>query len=135
MCGSENCIGHVIYSSDGVTWSGIGAALPDTFQSVQAVELDNGLIFATSNLTRIIATADFGNTWIRIPQWPFLYGVWPALYQTGPNEIAMVVTGGGDHGEAGEYIRFGSVNVAALLSSARLPTCKPPTLEMPQNCR
>jgi hypothetical protein len=135
MCGSENCIGHVIYSSDGVTWSGIGPALPTTFQNVSAVALDNGLILATSNLTRVIVSPDAGNTWIRVPQWPFLYGSWPALYQTGPNEVAMVVSGGGDHGEHGLYIRFGTISLDALSTATPVSTCRPPISGMPQNCR
>ena len=134
MCGTENCIGNVTYSSDGVTWPAISQPLPDTFEDVQAVRMQNGLIFATSNIPRIIVSADVGNTWTRVPQWPFIYGSWPALYQTSPNEIAMVVTGGGDQGQAGEYIKFGTVNLDALSTLIPVTTCMPPTLGMPQNC-
>ena len=134
MCGTENCVGHVIYSSDGVTWNGIGPALPDTSADAQAVGMQNGLIFVSSNLTRVIVSADFGNTWFRTPQWPFLFGSWPALYQTAPNEIAMVVTGGGPQGQAGEYIQFGTVNLNNLSTVIPLSTCNPPALGMPQNC-
>ncbi len=135
MCGTENCIGHVTYSTDGVNWPAIGAALPDTFQDVQAVGLPNGLIFATSNSRDVILSPDYSNSWIDTHQHPFLHGNWPGLYQTGPNEIAMVLTGAGDNGEAGEYIRFGTVNASAMEPAVPVTTCRPPTLTRPQNCR
>jgi hypothetical protein len=134
LCGTDNCLGHLIFSSDGVTWNGIGPALPDTFESVVAVEMQNGLLFATSNLTRVIVSPDVGNTWIRVPQWPFLQGSWPGIYQTAPNEIAMVVSGGGDQGQAGQYIRFGTVDVTALPSLMPLSTCTSSSLGKSQNC-
>ena len=134
MCGTENCIGHVSYSTDGVTWPGIGPALPDTFQDVQAVGLTSGLIFATSNLRDIIMSPDYGNTWINTRVYPFSIGTWPGLYQTGPSEIAMVMTGAGPQGQAGEYIQFGTVNASALQPVTSVNTCKNPTLTRPQNC-
>jgi len=135
MCGSENCIGHVSYSTDGMNWPGIGPALPNTFQDVQAVGLQNGLIFATSNLKDIIMSADHGNTWIDTRTRPFTYGVWPGLYQTGPDEIAMVLTGAGNNGTAGEYIQFGTVNASAFQPVTTVGTCRGPNGVRPQNCR
>ncbi len=134
MCGSENCIGHVSYSTDGVTWPGIGPAIPNTFQDVQAVGMNNGLIFATSNSKDIIFSQDYSNSWIDTRQHPFAFGVWPAIYQTGPNEIALVLTGAGDNGEAGEYIRFGTLNQAAFNAPAPVSTCGRPNRGRPQNC-
>ncbi|HVW84453.1 MAG TPA: sialidase family protein [Bryobacteraceae bacterium] len=135
MCGTENCVGHVSYSTDGVTWPGIGPALPDTFQDVQAVGLPNGLIFATSNFRDIIMSTDYTNSWFDTRQHPFRYGVWPALYQTGPNEIAMVMTGAGEHGEQGQYIRFGTINRMGVDPVTSIDTCVNPTRTRPQNCR
>jgi len=134
MCGSENCIGHVSYSTDGVTWPGIGPAIPNTFQDVQAVGLKNGLIFATSNLKDVIMSPDYANTWIDTRQYPFIYGAWPGIYQTGPDEIAIVMTGAGDQGRAGEYIQFGTINASALQTVGTPTTCRAPSLTRPQNC-
>lgn len=134
ICGTENCIGHVSYSTDGVTWPGIGPVVPFTFQDVQSVGLGNGLIFATSNLKDIVMSTDYGNSWIDTRQHPFANGVWPGIYQTAPNEIAVVMTGAGDQGQAGEYIRFGTVNVTALQPVTTIRTCRPPTNSRPQNC-
>lgn len=134
ICGTESCVGHVSFSVDGTTWPGIGPALDHTFQDVQAVGLPNGLIFATSNLKDIIMSPDYANSWIDTRFHPFTYGTWPALYQTGPNEIAMVMSSAGDHGEAGEYIRFGTVNAAAAQTVAPVNPCKGPTRTRPQNC-
>jgi hypothetical protein len=135
MCGTENCIGHVSYSTDGITWPGIGPALPNTFQNVQAVGMENGLILATSNLKHVILSADYTNSWVDTRTRPFVYGVWPALYQTGPDEVALVMTGAGDNGETGEYIRFGTVNASAFQPSTFIDTCAAPTPTRPQNCR
>lgn len=134
MCGSENCLGHISYSTDGVTWPGIGPVLPSTFQDVQAVGLKNGLIFATSNLKDIIMSADFTNSWTDTRQHPFVWGTWPGLYQTGPNEIAMVMTSAGDNEKQGEYIRFGTINVSALQPVTSVNPCRRPTNGRPQNC-
>jgi hypothetical protein len=134
MCGSENCLGHVSYSTDGITWPGIGPVLPSTFQDVQAVGLKNGLIFATSNLRDVIMSADFTNSWTDTRQHPFTWGIWPGIYQTGPNEIALVLTGAGDNQEEGEYIRFGTINVSALQPVTSVNPCRKPTNGRPQNC-
>jgi hypothetical protein len=134
MCGNENCIGHVSYSTDGVNWPGFGRSLPSTFQNVQAVGLDNGLIFATSNLKNVIMSPDYGNTWVDTRQRPFAYGVWPAIYRTGVNEIAIVMGDAGENGGPGAYIQFGTVDPSASQAVSNLSTCRPPSLTRPQNC-
>jgi hypothetical protein len=134
VCGSENCIGHVSYSTDGVNWPGIGPVLPSTFQDPEAVALDSGLIIATSNLKTIIISQDNSNSWFDTHEHPFVYGIWPVLYQTAPDEIAMVVGDAGDHGEHGQYIRFGTVNAAAFEPLVRISTCRNPTFVRSQNC-
>jgi hypothetical protein len=134
MCGTENCLGHVSYSTDGVTWPDIGPALPGTFQDVQAVGMKNGLIFATSNSKDLIVSTDFSNSWTDTHQHPFIYGTWPAIYQTGPNEIAMVMTSAGDLGKQGQYIRFGTVDIGALQAFTSVNPCRKSTAGRPQNC-
>jgi hypothetical protein len=134
MCGSENCIGHVSYSTDGVNWAGIGPVIPETIQNVQVVLMDNGLIVATSNLKEMVVSTDFTNTWVDTRQYPFLNGAWPGIYQTGPNEFAVVFTGAGEHGAAGDYIRFGIIDAAALQTAASGTVCRNPTRTRPQIC-
>jgi hypothetical protein len=134
MCGTENCLGHVSYSTDGVNWAGIGPVVPDTIQDIQVVEMANGIVVATSNLKEVVVSTDFTNTWVGTNQYVFSYGSWPAVYQTGPNEFAIAMTGAGPQGQAGEYIRFGTLNVLALQTSSTATVCKGPTLTRPQNC-
>jgi hypothetical protein len=135
ICGTENCIGHVSYSTDGVTWPGVGPAVPDTFQDIQAVGMASGLIVATSNLRDIVISPDYTNTWIDTREYPFRWGTWPGIYQTGPNEIAMVMTGAGNNSAPGEYIQFGTVNASALQAGpSASSTCRNPTLTRPQSC-
>ena len=134
MCGTENCLGHVSYSTDGVTWPGIGPIVPDTFQDIQAVGMTNGLIFATSNLRDVVMSPDYTNTWIDTREYPFTWGTWPGIYQTAPNEIAIVMTSAGNQGLQGEYILFGTVNASALQTVPSTNTCRNPTLTRPQSC-
>ena len=134
MCGTENCVGHLSYSTDGVNWSGIGPVIPQTFQNVQAVRMTNGLIAATSNLRDVVISADFANSWVDTHQYVFAQGSWPGIYQTGDNEFAIVMTGSGPQAQAGEYIRFGIINAADLQTSSTVGTCRSPTLTRPQNC-
>lgn len=133
MCGTENCNGHVSYSSDGINWAGIGPVIPNTIQDVQVVEMTNSLIVAVSNLKEVVASTDYTNTWVDTNQYVFVYGSWPGIYQTGPNEFAIVMTGAGPQGQAGEYIRFGTINAADLQTYSG-STCKGPTATRPQNC-
>lgn len=53
-----------------------------------------------------------GAGWTDTGKHPFAYGVWAALYPLSANEFAMVITGGGDNGQAGEYVRFGRIESA-----------------------
>ncbi|HXJ42565.1 MAG TPA: sialidase family protein [Bryobacteraceae bacterium] len=134
MCGTENCIGHISYSSDGVNWSGIGPVIPATIQNVQVVGMANGLLVATSNLRDVLISSDFTNSWIDTHQDPSLYGTWPGIYETGANEIAIVLTAAGPGGEAGEYIRFGTIDIANLQTSSPNIVCRSPTPARPQIC-
>jgi hypothetical protein len=135
MCGTENCNGHVSYSTDGVNWNGIGPVIPGTIQNVQSVLMDSGLIVATSNLRNVVISTDYTNTWVNTQEYPFVWGGWPGIYQSGPNEFAIVMTGAGPHGEAGEYIRFGTIDAAAFDSTTVRGACRNPTPGRPQNCR
>jgi hypothetical protein len=135
MCGTENCLGHVSYSTDGMNWAGIGPVIPATFQDIQVVEMTNSLIVATSNLKDVVVSTDFTNTWVDTKEYVFTYGSWPGIYQTAPNEFAIVMTGAGDQGQAGEYIRFGTIDAAALQTTPTNGVCRGPTYTRPQDCR
>jgi hypothetical protein len=134
MCGTENCLGHLSYSTDGMNWSGIGPVIPQTIQDVMAVEMTSSLIVATSNLKEMVVSTDYTNTWVATNQNCFVYGDWPGIYQSGPNEIAIVMTGAGDQGQAGEYIRFATIDADALQTAATGSLCRNPTLTRPQIC-
>jgi hypothetical protein len=71
--------------------------------------MDNGVVLAVSNEKAVLIGGSQGVDWIDTGMHPFAHGVWPALYRLSPNEFAMVITGGGENGEAGEYIRFGRI--------------------------
>jgi hypothetical protein len=113
VCGSELCVGHTSLSPDGFAWSGgIGPPIPGTWQDAQAVVI-SGTVVATSNLHSILISSGDLSEWQDTGMRPFVYGSWPALYQTAIDEIALVMTGGGDAGEPGQYIRFGRFRAAS----------------------
>jgi hypothetical protein len=121
VCGTENCVGHTSFSTDGVSWPGnIGPAIPNTVQDAQGVAMDNGLLLAVSNQREVMMSGNTGAGWLDTGMHPFAYGSWPALYQMSPTEVAMVITGGGDNGEAGEYVRFGEIEGATLEPRPRI---------------
>jgi hypothetical protein len=134
MCGTENCLGHVSYSSDGINWSGIGPVIPSTIQNVQVVSMSSGIIIATSNLKNIVVSTDFTNSWVDTRQFPSYFGSWPGIYETGPNEFAVVLTGGGPGGQAGEYIYFGTLDLTNLQTSPVSTVCRGPSSVRPQLC-
>jgi len=131
VCGSELCAGHTSWSPDGVSWPGnIGPAIPSTWQNPQGLALDTGMVLAISNQKELLIGSSQGDVWIQTGSHPFAYGNWPALYQIAPNQFATVITGGGENGEAGEYVRFGQIERAtpAPRSRIRLPFRNPVTL-------
>jgi len=134
MCGTENCLGHVSYSNDGINWSGIGPVIPSTIQNVQVVQMSSGLLVAISNLKYVVVSTDYTNSWLDTRQFPSYWGSWPGIYETGPNEFAVVLTGAGEGGRAGQYIWFGSLDVSNLQSLDSPTVCRGPTPTRPQIC-
>jgi hypothetical protein len=133
LCGTENCLGHVTYSNDGVNWSGIGPVIPNSVQNIQVVRMNSGLLVATSNLKTVLVSTDFTNSWVDTRQIPAFFGSWPGIYETGPNEFAIVLTGAGPGGRPGEYIFFGTLDINNL-QTATLTVCRSPSSGRPQLC-
>jgi hypothetical protein len=135
VCLTEDCRGHVSYSPDGLTWPGtIGNLVNSTYQDVEALAMTNGLILVTSNYRDIMVSADFTNSWIDSGAFIAPFGKWPGIYQTGLNEFAVALAGAGPDGEAGLYIRFGTINPGAFSVSAPADVCKGPTRDRVQDC-
>jgi hypothetical protein len=123
MCATENCLGHVSYSTDGLSWSPEGPPLPAMWQDVQALQTQNGLIFATSNSFDVIVSPDDTTTWIDTQSHTFSYGAWPAIAQTSDHEIAVAMTGAGPQGQQGAYIQFGDLSALGLQHMATSRAC------------
>lgn len=107
VCGSEDCTGHLSTSRDGTTWSPMGhATIPGVHQNPQGLALPDGTLVVTSNSAGVVVSRDFGATWR--PNAPaFDSSAWGALYQTGPDEVALV-TGTGERPRR-LVIRFGTI--------------------------
>jgi hypothetical protein len=107
VCGTENCTGHFSTSRNGVDWSAISSAtIPGVYQNPQGVSLSDGTIAVTSNSARVTVSRDEGATW-RESEPAFETSAWGALYQIGPQEVALV-TGTGER-PTRLLIRFGTL--------------------------
>ncbi len=96
---------HVKFSPDGVTWpAGPGERVPCQHCGPFVSALANGLVFVSSCENVVSFSEDFGRTWQKVdpPAWDLGYAhSWPAIYQTGTNEVAVMVV------HQGVRVRFG----------------------------
>lgn len=111
VCGTQGCATYNKKSSNGTDWpGGIGSRIPGQVCGPFVTSLEDGRVVVTScrvadgnNTTPISFSQNFGDSWkTNAPAFNDAgqFGEWPALYQTGPNEIASV---------NGYRIRFGTI--------------------------
>ena len=83
-------------SRDGVTWPpGIGTPVPCQHAGPWITTLSSGRLVVSSCENQISYSDDYGATWLLATPPPNTFGhvfSWPALYQTGPNEIALMTS-------------------------------------------
>ncbi len=83
-------------SRDGVTWPpGIGTAVPCQHAGPWITALPSGRLVVSSCENQISYSDDYGATWLLATPPPNLFGhvfSWPAIYQTGPDEIALMTS-------------------------------------------
>jgi hypothetical protein len=84
-------------SRDGVTWPpGLGVHIPCQHRGPWVVSLTSGRLVVDSCQNQISYSDDFGATWLLAPTAPEPFPVdgfsWPAIYQTGPDKIAVLTT-------------------------------------------
>lgn len=94
-------------SSDGLTWpAGLGTRIAGHHAAPWVTALADGRLLLTSCANTLSCSEDFGRTWqpVRTAAWdvgPGKVFTWPAIYQTGPEEVAVMVAWRGVH------LRFG----------------------------
>lgn len=98
-------------SRDGRNWPpGIGVPIPGQHAGPFVVPLSDGRLVVTSCSNQISYSDDLGANWLSAAPPPWDYGqtyTWPALYQTGPDEIAAMTT------KHGVEIRWGRISPRA----------------------
>jgi hypothetical protein len=109
ICGPESCNIFCKTSDDGISWpTGLGNQIADQLGGPYVLSLKNGALVVTSNKSNISVSTDYGATWKTInPAWPKT--LWPAVYQTGDNEIGVVNSAQRPEGGNNIQIRFGNV--------------------------
>ena len=96
-------------SDDGEHWpGGLGTRIAGHHAGPWVTSLSNGRLLLTSCANAISCSDDFGRTWqpVNPPAWEFGPGkvfTWPAIYQTGPNEVAVMIS------RRGVHLRFGAL--------------------------
>ena len=106
IVGIDNAAVFFKISPDGVHWpDGIGAPIAGQHAGPFVSSLSDGRVVASSCSNEISISDDYGQTWQRTAPLAWDIGFtlsWPAIYQTGPDEIAVMNTHGG------VQIRFGN---------------------------
>jgi hypothetical protein len=80
------------FSTDAVTWDGtFGTRVPGHRCGPYVLSLTSGRLLVTSCTLGVSYSDDFGATWRALDPAPWAAGesAWPALYQTGLNEVAV----------------------------------------------
>lgn len=110
ICGlGLHCDVAYLISQDGVTWpSGLGTGIRYQRCGPFILSTHDGRLIITSCQNEVSYSNDYGATWLKNDPaaWPIGFAhSWPAVYQTGPNEIAVmnVLSGGAIQ------IRFGTL--------------------------
>jgi len=110
-------------SSDGVTWPpGIGLPIPGQHAGPFVAALQSGRLVVTSCENEISYSDDLGTTWRIASPPPFPLGhvfSWPAIYQTGSDEVAVMTTWHGVNLRRGRILPLPRVNTAALRAAGR----------------
>lgn len=112
VCGTQNCHIYTKKSSDGRTWaSGIGSRVPTNQQGgPYLLSLSDGRLVLTSNSNVVSMSNDFGNTWYDNDLPAFGNSLWASLYQTGPNEVALINSVDRSVGGHNIQVRFGTLS-------------------------
>ena len=110
IVGQGNADVYAKVSADGIHWpQGLGFPLPGQNAGPWVTSLSDGRVTVSSCSNQISVSSDYGQTWqtANPPAWDIGFHLcWPCLYQTGPQEIAAMMTHGGVN------IRFGEIKPA-----------------------
>jgi hypothetical protein len=115
VCGTQGC--NVFYkkSSDGKTWSsGIGTQIANQLGGPYILSLSDGRLVVTSNSNTVSLSNDYGATWYTNDTAPFGNNLWASLYQTGPNEVALIDSVNRSVGGHNVQVRFGTLTNSYL---------------------
>ncbi len=114
---------HYKTSPDGKTWArGIGTPIAGQHQGPWVVSLQSGRLLVTSCENQMSYSDDLGATWHLASPPPFPIGhnlSWPAIYQTGLDEVAVMTTWHGVNLRRGHVLPLPRVPTAALRAMGR----------------
>lgn len=100
LCGTDGCNAWIKISSDLFDWgTGLGERLVNQFSAPYIISLSDGRLVVTSNTHEISISRDYGASFYLDDSSPFRHlhlddNLWPAIVQTAPGEIGVVVSAG-----------------------------------------
>ena len=105
IVGRGNADVYLKTSEDGIHWpDGLGDPIPSQHAGPWVTSLSDGRLVVSSCANEISTSDDYGRTWqlTSPPAWDIGFTLsFPAIYQTGPREIAVMNT------QRGVNLRFG----------------------------
>ncbi|RKP52923.1 DUF1080 domain-containing protein [Cohnella endophytica] len=115
VCGTQGCNIFSKTSNDGYTWSsGIGTQVPDQLGAPYVLSMSDGRLAIVSNVNTLSFSNDYGTTWYKNDTFPWASSLWASVYQTGPNEIAIMNSASRAGG--GNNIQLAFMNVKSTFS-------------------
>lgn len=121
VCGTKGCNIYQKSSNNGKDWPiGLGKEIPDQTGAPFVLSLTDGRLIVTSNRGNISLSDNFGQNWqLQNRAWQFTkpyeedwqQGLWPSLYQFGPDKIGATAGLRVNDGKKGRQVklRFGQV--------------------------
>ncbi|WP_207434150.1 exo-alpha-sialidase [Sabulibacter ruber] len=109
ICGPEKCNIYFKTSNDGISWPvGLGTIIPDQLGGPYIISLTDGRLIVTSNQSTVSISEDYGKTWYKTtPAWENT--LWPAIYQTGKEEVGIINSVRRTEGGHNIQVRFGKI--------------------------
>lgn len=115
VCGTDACNIHSKVSNDGYTWSsGVGSLVPNQLGAPYVLSMSDGRLAIVSNSNALSFSNDYGASWYKNDTFPWSASLWASVYQTGPNEIAVMNSAARSGG--GHSVQLGYMSVKSTFS-------------------
>lgn len=121
ICGPEKCNIYSKTSDDGINWPvGFGNEVPDQHAAPYVLSASGGTLVLSSNKSNISVSDDYGATWQTVAP-AFDESLWTSVFETRPNEIAVVNGVKREKGGHSLQVRFGKLTTNEKIGQISKP--------------